>query len=134
MVTIYEVLGTPSAHRVLEMLAIWGELSVEDIVEKTGLSRNNVYNVLRGLMEVGIVERVQRGRYRISENPRTVHLINFYRENAVVQVGSHIQLMLEGKEPATPEMVARLIEMYEPILRKHFSWVMHSLVEMGAIE
>jgi len=131
---VHEILGIPSTHRILELLAIWGELTVDEIIGKTKLSRNQIYNVLKMLIENGFVEKVNRGKYKLAGNPRTKYLAMFYRENIVMQIGSYFQSIIEGREKADPEKLTEIIEKYEPILKEHFKWIMHSLVEMNLID
>jgi len=131
---VHEILGIPSTHRILELLAIWGELTVDEIVEKAKLSRNQIYNVLKMLIENGFVEKVNRGKYKLASNPRTKHLAMFYKESIIMQIGSYFQSIIEGQEKADPEKLTEIIEKYEPILKEHFKWIMHSLIEMNLID
>jgi len=131
---IHEVLGIPSTHKILETLAVWGELTVDEIIEKTKLSRNQVYNVLKLLIENGFVEKVNRGKYKLASNPRTKHLAMFYKESIIMQIGSYLQSIIEEREEVGPEELTEIIEKYEPILKEHFKWIMHSLVEMNLID
>ncbi len=134
MKAVHEILGIPSTHRILELLAIWGELTVDEIVEKAKLSRNQIYNVLKMLIENGFVEKVNRGKYKLASNPRTKHLAMFYKESIIMQIGSYFQSIIEGQEKADPEKLTEIIEKYEPILKEHFKWIMHSLIEMNLID
>ena len=134
MKAVHEILGIPSTHRILELLAIWGELTVDEIIEKAKLSRNQIYNVLKMLIENGFVEKVNRGKYKLASNPRTKHLAMFYKESIIMQIGSYFQSIIEGQEKADPEKLTEIIEKYEPILKEHFKWIMHSLIEMNLID
>ena len=134
MKAVHEILGIPSTHRILELLAIWGELTVDEIIEKAKLSRNQIYNVLKMLIENGFVEKVNRGKYKLASNPRTKHLAMFYKESIIMQIGSYFQSIIEEREKADPEKLMEIIEKYEPILKEHFKWIMHSLIEMNLID
>lgn len=131
---VHEILGIPSTHKILEILTVWGELTVDEIIEKTKLSRNQVYNVLKMLVENGLVEKVNRGKYKLASNPRTKHLAMFYKESIIMQIGSYLQAIIEEREKADPEKLTEIIEKYETILKEHFKWVMHSLIEMNLID
>lgn len=131
---VHEILGIPSTHKILEILTVWGELTVDEIIEKTKLSRNQVYNVLKMLVENGLVEKVNRGKYKLASNPRTKHLAMFYKESIIMQIGSYLQAIIEEREKADPEKLTEIIEKYETILKEHFKWVIHSLIEMNLID
>jgi len=132
--TVHQVLGIPSAHKILELLAVWSEQTVDEIIEKTKLSRNQVYNVLKMLIENEFIEKVNRGKYRLANNSRTKHLAMFYRENLIMQIGSYLQSIIEERRKASPEELAEIVQKYKPILKEHFKWIMHYLIEMNLIE
>ena len=85
-------------YKILELLAVRSELTVDEIIEKIKLSRNQVYNVLKMLIENEFIEKVKRGKYRLANDSRTSHLAMFYRENLIMQIGSYLQSIIEERK------------------------------------
>ena len=54
---VKESLSLRSAHEILELLSIWKSVSVRELCEFTGYSRNQVYQALSKLVEAGLVRK-----------------------------------------------------------------------------
>jgi len=127
------VLGSFDAQRILEVLSVWGKLTVKEVSEKVSVGRRSAEQILNSLLSVGLVE-VKDGRYMLSSSRRVEALKSFYVETVVQNIELYIaKLLSEADELGSKlrEAVDKFIKRYYPILKEKFYWSMMVLEELA---
>jgi predicted transcriptional regulator len=63
------LLGGQVRRRVFEGLVRTGGCNAAELAEEIGAGKATVYEVIRGLREIGAIEKIDRGRYRLARQP-----------------------------------------------------------------
>lgn len=131
--SIDKVIGTLSAQRILSILATWDKLAVTDIITKTKLSESQIHQTLKKLYTINMIEKESRGIYTFRKNPVTEHLKKFYTELLIVHLGIELNKLskiidTQPIEDVSAQVTALLLQ-WGPLLEKHYSYRVSSLVE-----
>lgn len=124
-------LGTPTSQKLIKILVSWNTLSLQDLIDKSSMSKSQVHSTLKKLHKHKIVYSPSRGAYNLLDSPFTNLLKEAYRVKILEVINSEIyQVMqfLKTKQLETAEKkFTKLIEQYAPILRESFSYQLSSL-------
>lgn len=129
-----KALGSINSQRVLEALALWGNLNVKELSDKASISEGSAVKSLEELSAAGLVESDGNGRFRLAGNRRAELLKSFYVETATQHMEGNIAKLLSRAEELGerfPEEVERLIKRYYPVLKENFYWSMVTLIELA---
>ena len=50
--TLENAIGTPSAQKVLLLLATWSNLSIKELISKSKLSKSQIHGTLKNLQQI----------------------------------------------------------------------------------
>ena len=126
------ILGTASTQKLFNIMVCWEKLTVKELIEKVGVSETQIYTILKNLESIGIIRKISRGVYGLTNNTFTNLLRDAYSENLKRILGSElyrISDIIEGeKSESAIRQFANLIQNWEPFLKKYFS---HQISSMG---
>lgn len=118
------ILGTPSAQKILRLLYCWEQLPVKELMNKTELSESQIYNTLRALELINLVESVSRGLYTYTKSNFSLKLHEAYISQLVQIIGQELHEMgsiLDSEAYETlDEKYTKLITLWEPLLDKYY--------------
>ena len=63
-----KILGTPSAQKILRLFAIWENLTIKEILDKTTLSEGQIHKTLNNLQKIKLIRKRDKGFYQIESN------------------------------------------------------------------
>ena len=63
-----KILGTPSSQKVTRLFAIWENLTIKEIIEKTDLSNARINKTLNNLIKINLITKRDKGYYLIASN------------------------------------------------------------------
>ncbi|KPV62269.1 MAG: Helix-turn-helix domain protein [Candidatus Bathyarchaeota archaeon BA1] len=127
---VKESLSLRSAHEILELLSIWKSVSVRELCEFTGYSRNQVYQALSKLVEAGLVRKRGAGVFELAEDELARRLADVYRYMLVRELSTKVLTLLSSIKGESPVREAVLLmRKYEPIFKSELKWAAHSLAE-----
>lgn len=125
------VLGNPSTQKILRLLSIHPQLSVQEIKSLSNISESQIHLTLKNMVESKLVKRSSRGVYELSQSAFTKLLQEAYISNSIELVNdeiSNIQDLLKQKEyNHAREKYKILLTVYLPLLKKHFHFIMSGL-------
>lgn len=114
------VLGTPSTQKILRLLYCWEQLTVKELVKKTRLSESQVYNTLRSLESINLVEQVGRGIYTYGKDSFSLKLKEAYIIQLIQIIGNELHelsTIIDTEDvQKVDEKFTNLVELWEPIL------------------
>jgi DNA-binding MarR family transcriptional regulator len=126
-------LGTPSAQRILRILACWEKLPVKDIIKLSGLSQSQVHATLRNLEEIKLITREERGIYIFSGESFPQHLKEAYQIELNMDLGQQLYDIEKNLDdtPANEVVItlANLIKQWKPFLEHNYHRQLSSLAE-----
>ena len=122
--TIDSILGTPSSQKILRLLYCWGQLSVKELISKTNLSESQIYNTLRSLESVNLVETVNRGLYSYTKNTFSMKLKEAYVSHLIQIIGKELHYLSSNidKEDwkTIDERFTNLVTLWKPLLESNY--------------
>lgn len=125
------VLGTPTAQKLIRFLVVWPSLSVQDLVNKSNISKSQIHITLKNLITHSMVISPSRGIYALSGTPFARSLKDAYHIKIVEQINSQIyhikQLLKKKKISLAEDKFQELVTLYQPILHESFSTHLSSL-------
>ena len=126
-------LGSPSAQKLLQILACWDSLSVKEMAQKTALSESQIHVTLKNLEKIELVVKKGWGRYSLSDS-QFAHLLKAAYLNILEQIiGNEIfQIATELDNTPSEELkiyYTSLVDRWEPILVQKYSARMNALAE-----
>ena len=131
--TLENAIGTPSAQKVLLLLATWSNLSIKELISKSKLSKSQIHGTLKNLQQIGLVTAISRGQYSL-ENNKFAHLLQeAYTEKIIETLNKQIfiikQLLKKNYLDKATDLYDDIYSLYEPFLKRNFSYVISSLAE-----
>jgi len=128
---IDKIMGTPSAHKVIRFLTIWGSISFQQLVEFTELSSSQIQATLNNLIDLGLVERLSKGVYHLTQSSFSENLISAYTTFHLQWIGHKLsslhQMVNENKLQESYLELEVLTVRYRPFLDKYFSHQLSNL-------
>jgi predicted DNA-binding protein YlxM (UPF0122 family) len=125
------ILGTPSSQKLINLFVCWDRLSVKEIIEKTGLSETQIYNTLKNLESINVINKKIRGTYELNDLPFTNLLKQAYAENLKYYLGQKLYDLSDRLETSDNRSILNelldLIANWEPFLKKYFSHKLSTL-------
>lgn len=122
--TVDTILGTPSSQRILRLLFCWERLPTKEIILKSKLSESQVYNTLRKLESIDLIESTSRGFFRYKTNQFSLKLKDAYIAQLIQLVGKELYKLSGDLDKSSFEVLDKhftnLVELWEPILDSHF--------------
>lgn len=126
-------LGTPSAQKILSFLVCWDDLPVKEIVKKSQLSASQVHVTLRGLEQHGVVKKIRRGVYALSDAPFSTKLREAYLANIDQVIGRTLHELTKKLDELSPRQIAEtlevLLDQWDPLVQVNYKWKLSSLSE-----
>ena len=137
---IENVLGTPTSQKIIRLLVVWKSLNVQDLAEKSRISKPQIHTTMRKLKDQNMVVSPSRGSYTITDTPfmnllkkayyiRIVELINqqLYTVNKLLRVEKGSETVNTENIEKAHEIYNYLVQQYNPILRESFKQQLNSL-------
>lgn len=125
------VLGTPSAQKIICLLATWSKLSIKELISKSELSKSQTHNTLKNLQTIEVVTTQSRGFYSFAENTFVNLLKEAYQSKILEIINKEIYIIkqhLKRKELQKAEKkFLNLVNQYDPILNRNFPFIMSSI-------
>ena len=131
MLQVENVIGTPSAQKVIVLLVVWPSLTIKELTEKTKLSKSQIHATIKNLQEIELVTMRARGQYTLATNKFANLLKEAYQEKILEVINKQIYdikqtLKKDDIEQAT-EIYKELEDNYEPLLNESFPFILSSL-------
>jgi len=125
------ILGTPSSQNILRLLFCWGQLPVKKLVKKSNLSESQVYNTIRSLESVGLVESVSRGIYSYTKNDFSLKLKEAYISQLIQIIGQQLHEISTNIDiidiKSLDNKFSTLVTLWEPILDGYYALKVSSI-------
>lgn len=117
-------LGTPSSQKILRLIFCWNQLPVKELIMKSNLSESQVYNTLRSLETINLVESVSRGIYAYTKNEFSLKLREAYVTQLIHLIGQQLHELSTNIDTedikSLDEKFTKLVTMWEPLLDIHY--------------
>lgn len=127
-----KILGTPSAQKILRLFAIWENLTVKEILDKTKLSEGQVHKTLNNLQKIKLINKREKGFYQIDSGfySRTIQdaIVNrviYFINDSLDEIEKKLEI---GQREEAHTQFLYLDKNFEPILKKNFKFRLNSLV------
>ena len=124
-------LGTPTSQQIIRLLSIWGDLAIKEIVAKLSVRESQIHYTLSNLRKIGVVEKIRRGNYKLTDTPFAQHMKDAFISNSTNIISETIynihQLLKQADIDRAQELFEQLVALYDPILKTRFSYNMNSL-------
>ena len=121
---IDSILGTPSAQRILRLLFCWGQLPASQLIKKSKLSESQVYNTLKNLESINIVETSSRGIYTYTKHDFSIKLKEAYLSQLIQLIGQSLHDLSSNLDKKSFNELdtefTSLVTLWEPILDTHY--------------
>ncbi len=123
--------GTPTAQKIIKILASWSTLSLQDLIDKSQMSKSQVHSTLKRLVKHNIVYSSSRGIYKLHDDPFTNLVKQAYRIKLREVINAEIyqinQLVKTNNLEIAENKFIRLIDQYSPVLHESFSLQLSSI-------
>ena len=124
-------LGNPSAQKILSLLVIWDKLSVKELASKSHVSESQIHYTLGNLKTIGLIVSESRGIYKLAESSFSEKLKDAYYTGLIQVVNAKIsfisKLLHSGLIEDAKVNFSLLKIQYDPLLKKHFLFIIDSL-------
>jgi len=125
--------GTPSAQKIIQVLACWEIVTVKQLSEITELSESQVHATLQSLIDADIVKRESRGNYILSDPPFAQELKVAYESLVERVLGKFMyNLSIDLDSLSVDDISDRLeymLKRWKPMMEKLYRSKLSSLAE-----
>jgi len=125
--------GTPSAQKIIQVLACWETVTVKLLSEITELSESQVHATLQSLIDADVVKRESRGNYVLSDSPFARELKVAYDALLERVIGKFMYNLTTRLDDMPPDEISTrldyMLKRWKPIMEKLFRSKLSSLAE-----
>ena len=127
-----KILGTPSAQKILRLFAIFENLTLKEIIDKTGLSDAQIHKTLNNLQKINLITKKEKGNYQIAENSNSKAIQEAILNRITILINEDLKeidnQLVSGNREEAHDKFLYLIKNFEPMLKRNFKYKLNSIV------